>query len=540
MEKSDLEKLSKKELLHIIENLQSKMNIGLQSLDSYCVDYRVLLEETSDIIFVVDKNENLIYRNSAWKKLYPLMPDDMLGYHYLNYLPEHEKERAAHVITTVLKEGKVFKNEIMKTHNSEGEVIYLSASFSPIKSEDGEISGLIGIMKNVTDSYKSQKQLYEHAKILEERAVEHIKHEEEIKELRDLNYELISNAPIGIFMMDPSGVMLSENDALKTMMGRPLDETIVGVNLLNHSGFVESGFVELFEKCKLEKKTVKVYNRRYMPISGFKELIINVTMDPILNSRGIVEKIIVMIDDNTEQAMITERYQRAEKYSAIGVLASGVASELKGPINKMTMDLNFVYKNIDKESPAAEYLDSMKSSLKKIKSMAEQLLMLSRPDEEDKEIVEINKLLTSHPLDVLLARLKEEGFEIEIDFAEDNPAVKATYEQLYSVFNELIVNAEEAMPDKGRIKISIKTYKTDEGPYVFVTITDSGIGMPEENIKKIFQPFFTTKGNEATGLGLLTAANVIENLGGSIGVKSAPGEGTSVKIALPVYIQNNH
>ncbi len=535
----NLEDYSKEELIGEVGELREKIKRDCGPAGYNHIDFKTLLEATSDVVFVLDTDQNMIYRNSAWYDFFPRKEEEN-GKFYRNYIPENDIERTDFIFSSVLKEGKVYKNEIMKNITRGGDFIYFSISFSPIKDENEKIVGLVGIMKNITESFLTQKQLKESKKILEEKAVEQIKQSEEIKELRDLNDEIINNAPIGIFMMDPSGVMLSENAALRQMMGRGPDESIVGYNLMDYPEFKESGFGNLFEKCKREKKTVRANNKRYMPISGKREIIINITMDPIVNPSGIAEKVIVMVDDNTEQAEITERFQTAEKFSAIGLLASGVASELKDPINKMVMDLNFVYNNVGEDNPSREYLDAMKIALKKIKNMGEQLLSLSRPDEGDKENVDINKLLTTHPFDVVYNRMKDDGFEVAISTTDANPSVKATPSQLRQIFSEIIENAEEAMPDKGKLTILTENISTDAGPFVIITISDTGIGMPEANMKRIFNPFFTTKGNEATGLGLLTASNVVENLGGFIGVKSLPGEGTSFRIMLPIVTENNH
>jgi signal transduction histidine kinase len=87
--------------------------------------------------------------------------------------------------------------------------------------------------------------------------------------------------------------------------------------------------------------------------------------------------------------------------------------------------------------------------------------------------------------------------------------------------------------DHGKIIIKIESAKTEKGSYAIITLTDNGIGLPNENIGKIFQPFFTTKGKKGTGLGLMIATSIVGNIGGSIGVKSNSGEGTSIRVVIP-------
>jgi len=533
MDTKALVNLSKEELIQIIENIKKKENLTIEDILPLQIDYFALVEATSDIIIVLDKNENLVFRNQSWRNLFPSMPDRDVGAHFSEYIPINELDRAADVIATVLSEGVLIDDEMFKTYDEHGNPLYFISSWSPVKGLEGDITGLVGIMKNVTERVLIQKKFKSNSKILEEKVKEYLQQSEELKNLRDQNEDIINNSPIGIFMMDPSGIMLSENSALKKIMGHG-QETRIGVNLLHYSGFIDVGFDRLFEKCLREKKTVDAKNKPYVPISGDRELIVNISMIPFLDDQGLVKKVMVMVEDNTEQARVAREINRADKVSSIGKLAQGVAQELRRPINRMYMDLNFVENNVDKDSRAAEYLGEMKKELHLIKNVSEQLLALSGPEEGDKGICEINRIFTIHPIDIMLKRLRDEGHNIVLELPDESPTIKATQNQLKQILFDLIENSQEAMPDKGTLRINVDMVEAVEGPFATISITDTGVGMPEENLKKIFQPFFSTKGEEATGLGLMIASTVVENLGGKIGVKTAPGEGTSFRIALPL------
>jgi len=532
----DINSLSREALVNIIKNLKKKYELEDVHILSAQIDHEDLLEAASDIIFVVDKDGNLIYRNSAWKTYFQPKGDEEIpmGRHYVNYLPMVEKERGASVFDSVIQEGFGIKEELMKTYDEKGMPLYFIISLSPIRDNNGRIMGLVGIMKNITERYLMEKRLKESSKNLEERIKEYIRQSEELKGLRDLNEEIINSAPIGIFILDPSGVVLSENPSLKTIMGRKPDETIAGENLFKHGGVSESILGELFEKCKNSKRTVKYVNASYVPIVGDRTLILNITMSPLMDENGIIKSIIVMVDDNTEQARVTDRMNRAERLSAIGFLASGIASELKIYINKMMMDLNFVENNVVENNPAYQYIQYLKDELDSIKNITEQLISLSSGTQrEQKEICEINKAITMHPVDVMINRLRNDGFEISISLSDSNPTVFAAPSQIQQLFIQFLENAEEAMPDKGRIDISTDLIETENGKFSIFTVSDFGIGIPEENIQKIFQPFFTTKGKKATGLGLMITTTIVENMRGTMAVKSSPGEGTTVRIAIP-------
>ncbi|MCP4133439.1 MAG: PAS domain S-box protein [bacterium] len=532
MEAKELQNLSREDLLQLVGNLQLKYEISTGDLLPLQLDFEALLESTSDIIFVLNKDENLIYRNSAWKTYFPSLVKKPVGGHYADYIPVNEKERADYVFSSVINEGKVFENELIKTHDEKGEEIYFSTSWSPIRSPNGDIRGLVATMKNVTDRVLARKELKESSKILVDLVKEQVGQAGELQELSDVNREIIQNAPIGIIMMDPSGVILGENPTMMDIMGRGPEESVVGVNLLKHPGFIKSGFVEMFNEGVSGKKTIRANNRPYIPIAGKGEIIINVTMTPILKDDK-VARVILMVEDYTEQSMIAKKANWVEKTASMGMIASGVAMELGNPINKMYMDLNFVDSNVEKESRAAEYVESLKNQLHRIKNISEQLQALADTQSVEKEVCEINKVLLNHPLDVLIGRLRSDGVEVDINIPEEGGKVKATRKQLKQILFDIIENAAEAMPDQGKLTIDATPVETVEGAFVLITITDTGIGMPKESLKRVFEPFYTTKGDESTGLGLMIAATVIENVGGTIGIRSEPGKGTSIKLAIP-------
>ena len=184
-----------------------------------------------------------------------------------------------------------------------------------------------------------------------------------------------------------------------------------------------------------------------------------------------------------------------------------------------------------------DYVKSMKEELTRIKQISEQLLNLSKPEETDKEVFEAHKLITSHPIQIMLNRLQKTGFSVVTEYSDSGVKVRGIRNQLVQVLLHLIANAEEAMPEKGELKISVDSMMNNGALYATITVSDTGLGIPREHLKKLFQPFFTTKGEKSTGLGLMVSYSIAENHGGTIAVKSKPGEGTSFMIVLPGVVE---
>ena len=227
------------------------------------------------------------------------------------------------------------------------------------------------------------------------------------------------------------------------------------------------------------------------------------------------------------------KIKESEHISLLRKLSIGIAKEFRRPIDKMYMDISFVMNNIDKNSPAVDYVFSLKAQIHKIRNISEQLLALAEPEENEKEICEINSLVVGHPIDILCSRMREKGFAVNLKLPEKSPQVKATQDQIKQVLYNLLENARDAMFDLGELTIEVDTLDAKEGKFAVITITDTGIGITNENLEKIFQPFFSTKGTSHAGLGLMVTTFVIENLNGHIGVKSTPGTGTTFKLMIP-------
>jgi PAS domain S-box-containing protein len=533
MDAKELKSLTKEELINKLMECHEKSENQTRMLD-LGIYYKYLAESASDVIFILDISGNFLFMNEAGERLSKHPRDKAIGMHYTEYIAEIELDRAKHVFDAVLKDGKVFHNEKIKTYDRDGNTIYLLANFSPIRFEGGNIIGLLAILRDITEMHLMEKKLKENTRSLEERMKEKLQQTEEMKRLKTLNDEIIDKAPIGIFTMDPNGTMLSDNPALKEIMGHKPDETKIGVNFSEYSGFVESGLQGLLDEAVLRKQPVKQNNITYIPLSRDRKLNLNVRMNPLFDNKMNVKSVLVMVEDITEQMKITSKMQRAEKLSAMGLLANGVALELKVPLNLMTLDLNFIDKNINENSPMADYVKSLKGELERIKKITDQLLNLSKPVEEAKEVFEIHKVITSHPIQATLNRLQKNGYKVTTSYTEESPRIKAMHNQLVQVLLHLISNAEDAMPDKGEIRISVDSETSNGITFASITVEDTGIGIPEENLRNIFQPFFSTKGKKSSGLGLMVTYSIVENHGGTIGIKSAPGEGTSVRILIPV------
>ena len=229
-----------------------------------------------------------------------------------------------------------------------------------------------------------------------------------------------------------------------------------------------------------------------------------------------------------EMRRFNERLLQTEKLAAIGQLAAGIAHELNTPLASIAgyaEELGEIVRGGD--GKIAQYTGVIRSQTERCKAITQSLLNFARKSEIRVQAVDVNALVRE-AIDYLRFMKRAPELRIEADLG-DVPKVQADPGQLLQVFLSILINAADATQGGGRI-----TVRSRAGKDVQVVVTDTGAGIPEENLKKVFEPFFTTKEpGQGTGLGLSLSYGIVKQMGGTIELKSKVGEGTEVTIALP-------
>ncbi len=245
-----------------------------------------------------------------------------------------------------------------------------------------------------------------------------------------------------------------------------------------------------------------------------------------------------------EHKAIEQRIRQLEKFEAIGRLAGGIAHDFNNVIGAIMGWAELGEGEVPAGSRAAKFFQQIRNQSERAAGLTRQLLAYARRQILEPRNIDLNQVVRdTHGL---LEKLIGEHIEVKMDLAADLKAVRADRSQLEQVFMNLCVNARDAMPQGGLLRIQTANASLDEeycrrhvygrpGNYVRLTVSDSGTGMDQPTIERIFEPFFTTKEvGKGTGLGLATALGVVNQHGGSIEVDSTLGVGTSFHVYLPV------
>ncbi|MBW2261855.1 MAG: transporter substrate-binding domain-containing protein [Deltaproteobacteria bacterium] len=247
----------------------------------------------------------------------------------------------------------------------------------------------------------------------------------------------------------------------------------------------------------------------------------------------------------TEAALAQKEkeFYQAQKMEAIGRLAGGVAHDFSNIINVITGYCDLSLKKIERDEPAYDYIQEARSGAYRAGDLTRQLLAFSRKQVLLTRVVELNKLLTG--LNKMLLRLLGDDVEFVMKLAPDLGRIMMDPGQIQQVVMNLAVNARDAMPRGGSIIIETMNVHLDEeqagrlftlkpGQYVAMAVSDTGEGMTQATVSRIFEPFYTTKDKDrGTGLGLSTVHGIVKQSGGEIEVVSEPGRGSRFTIYLP-------
>ncbi|MEZ4452858.1 MAG: ATP-binding protein [Nannocystaceae bacterium] len=258
------------------------------------------------------------------------------------------------------------------------------------------------------------------------------------------------------------------------------------------------------------------------------------------DDQGRVRKVLGTSLDITERKSLEVRLQLSQKLEALGRLAGGIAHDFNNILTAILGNAELARADLGNRAWVGECLEQIRGAAEEAASLTRSLLGFARQQPIRSELVDVNALLVE--LERLLRRLLGEAIRVEFAIGEGVGAVRIDRAQLTQIVLNLAVNARDAMPEGGRLKITTSVHQVDEGAradlevgeYVVLEVDDDGVGMDHATLARIFEPFFTTKGEQqGSGLGLATVYGIVHQHRGTIVVRSEPGQGASFTVYLP-------
>ena len=265
------------------------------------------------------------------------------------------------------------------------------------------------------------------------------------------------------------------------------------------------------------------------------------------NKNGEIDGVIMYLTDTTNKRNLEMQVAQAQKMQAFGQLAGGVAHDFNNLLTAVIGYCDLLIQRHGVGDPSFSDLTQLKQNATRAAYVARQLLTISRKQPLNPKLLDVTEAFTE--IDHLLSRLIGEQVRFQISFASDLGYIRVDPVQFSQVMLNLAINAKDAMNGKGTLSIVTRGERINEpyhfgadiinpGDFVVISVTDTGCGIPPENINRIFEPFFSTKKNivgSGTGLGLAMVYSIVRQMEGFIKVHSELGKGTTFEIYLPAY-----
>jgi len=351
---------------------------------------------------------------------------------------------------------------------------------------------------------------------------------QELKRISHYNESIIQSIDVGLIVCDREGRVTTLNQAAERIwgiesssaVGRRLGEVLPIGGLEAWSAQVqESG--DVLRKDGLELRT-----------GDGPERLIDTTFVPLMGDGGAVEGVIVVAEDVTEKTRTKERLIQTERLALIGRMSAQVTHEIRNPLNALGLNAEMLEDEIvaldpDGRTDAHGLLRSISSEIDRLTEVTETYLRLARQPSPQLERVDIGPVV-ANLLEFMQEELSADGIEVTLDLAQRLPEAMVDENQLRQALLNILRNSREATRHGGRIHVRVGKAERD----IEIVIQDEGEGMEPDVLAHIFDPFYSTK-STGTGLGLPISQQIIEEHGGRIMVKSAPGAGTTFRILLP-------
>ncbi len=363
--------------------------------------------------------------------------------------------------------------------------------------------------------------------------------ERKLKDSEEWLSTMLSSIGDAVIATGPDGCVIFMNPVSQSLtgwteeeaVGKPLEEVFKIINEYSRQE-VESPVTKVLK----EGIVVGLANHTLLITKGGFERPIDDSGAPIRNSDGDIIGVVLVFRDISEKKRLEEDLMRARKLESVGILAGGIAHDFNNLLTAILGNISLAQMDIPKKSEAFERLADAEKASMRAQDLTGQLLTFSKGGEPVKSVVYLPELVK----DSAGFALRGSNVKCEFSFPKGLWLVETDEGQISQVINNIIINADQSMPEGGTISVSVRNLRVTkadalpmaEGDYSKISIKDQGLGISEEHLLKIFDPYFTTK-QVGSGLGLATSYSIVKRHDGHIEVESKLAAGTTFHVYLP-------
>jgi PAS domain S-box-containing protein len=484
--------------------------------------FHLISENAADMIAVVDMEGKRIYNSLSYQKVLGYSPEELQASSSFEQIHPDDRERVKKAAEEAQRSGMGKTLEYRLRHKN-GTWLVLESTSSVIRNANGEPEKLVIVNRDITERKRA---------------------EEALRRSEAGFRSVVEDAPYGIYRASTSGRFLQVNPALQKMLGYELGEELLRRDLCSEI-FRHTGEYQSLTALLTGTEEVKDIELEWKRQDG-TPITVRCSGRRINDENGAPAYFEVFAEDVTEKRVLEKQLRMAQKMEAIGRLSGGIAHDFNNLLGVIIGYSRVLNKALGTNTALREHAVEIEKAGQRAASLTKQLLAFSRQQVLTPAVLCLNTLASD--MEKMLPRLLGEDIEVSLVLDPELGDVKADQSQIEQVIMNLAVNARDAMPMGGKLKIQTTNVELDQaytwnhpgskvGSYVLLGVTDTGTGMDAATLTHIFEPFFTTKERgKGTGLGLATVYGVVKQSNGYIWVDSAPGKGTSFQIYLPRHV----
>jgi len=508
--------------VHIISDITERKRAE-DSLRESVEALRAFLNANPEVSFLMDAKGTVLVANESLFKRFSKSSEEIIGSCLYGLFPEDvTKQRKSH-FDEVFRTGKPVHFEDVRMDRNYETFVH------PVFDKEGNVAEVAILGFDITERKQT---------------------EEALRSSEEKYRTILENIEDGYYEVDIAGNFTFYNDSLCRILGYSRDE-MIGMNDRQYTDQENAKkLFQAFNKVYRTGEPAREFDWEIIRKDGARRRIeasVSLIKDSSGNRigfRGLVRDVTERKQIEQEKANLEEQLRQSQKIEAIGRLAGGIAHDFNNLLTVIKGYSQLSLIEIKEGHPLKENIEEIKKAAEKAADLTRQLLAFSRRQILDMKVLDLNTLLKD--LDKMLRRVIGEDIELITLLTEDLGRVKVDPGQIEQVVMNLVVNARDAMPSGGKLFIETANIELDEayarahvavtpGRFVMISVSDTGVGMTPEVRDRVFEPFFTTKEKgKGTGLGLSTVYGIVKQSGGNIWVYSEPGQGTTLKIYLPL------
>jgi PAS domain S-box-containing protein len=482
-----------------------------------------IMKSVADPIVLTNMDNEILLQNRRAEELFSDRRDASEGKR--RALEMNDLLFSAYLSSAAVASEEVVGRDLILVDPIEGSDIHFEVISTPALNARSDRIGLVSIFRDVTDLRRANEELARNFTLLQQA-------ESEARRERDRLDLILENVGQPIAVCDASGKFILFNQRAELLFQERDGMPWSALRAVRNNSVKLTSFISGLASGAETGRQAEI---ELIDPATTDQLPMEITSAEVADAKGQVTAVVSVLHDlseirELERRRVEQQLFESEKLAAVGRLAASIAHEVNNPLEAIKNSLYLLTTSKDMEKNA-RFLEVARKETERVSHIIRQMLGFARRSGEV-EWVAVNHII-EETLILVEKKMRQAKVEVVRDFDARLPKVRARADQLRQVFLNLLLNAQQSMEKGGRINVSTSVYEQALQPTISVQISDTGRGIAEADITRIFEPFFSTR-TKGTGLGLWVTQDIVRHHGGRIEATSAEGGGTTFNVILPV------